>query len=146
VEIELRGAEQLVALARRLRDAPKELRSELYIGINRAAKPLKNEVKQSARDRLPKKGGLNRRVAGTKIATKRRVSGGGAGVRLIGTSGYDIGSINRGRVRHLTYGHKPWVNQTVRPGFWTDPLVAGGPRVRQEIQDVMDRIAEEIEG
>lgn len=146
MEIELRGAEQLVALAKRLRDAPKELRSELYIGINRAAKPLKNEVKKSARDRLPHRGGLNKRIAATKIATKRRVTGGGAGVRLIGTSGYDVQSINRGRVRHKTFGHKPWVNQTVPAGFWTDPLVAGAPRVQDEIQDVMDKIADEIAG
>jgi len=146
VEIELRGAAQLVALAKRLRDAPKELRSKLYIGINRAAKPLKNEVKKSARERLPKKGGLNKRVAGTKIATKRRVSGNSAGVRLVGTSGYDIGSINRGRVRHLTYGHKPWKNQTVVKGFWTDPLVEGGPKVRDEIQEVMDTVATKLGG
>jgi hypothetical protein len=146
VEIEIRGAEQLVALAKRLRDAPKELRSDLYIGINRAAKPLKSDVKKSARDRLPKKGGLNKRVAGTKIATKRRVTGSSAGVRLVGTSGYDIGSINRGRVRHKTYGHKPWVNQTVAKGFWTDPLAAGAPKVQEEIQDVMDKLADELGG
>lgn len=146
MEIEIQGAEQLVALAKRLRDAPKELRSELYRGINRAAKPLKNEVKKSARERLPRKGGLNKKIAGTKIATKRRVTGSSAGVRLVGTSGYDIGSINRGRVRHLTFGHKPWVNQTVRKGFWTDPLVAGAPQVQGEIQEVMDVIADELRG
>lgn len=146
MEIELRGAAQLVALAKRLRSASKELRSDLYRGINRAAKPLKNEVKKSARTILPKRGGLNRRVAGTKIATKRRVTGNSAGVRLVGTSGYDIGSINRGRVRHKTYGHKPWVSQTVPKGFWTDPLVAGAPRVRDEIQDVMDTVANKLRG
>lgn len=144
MEIELRGADQLVELAKRLRQAPKELRSELYKGINRAAKPLKNEVKQSARDRLPKRGGLNKRVAATKIATKRRITGGGAGVRLIGTSGYDIGSINRGRVRHKTFGHRPWVNQTVPKGFWTDPLTKGSSQVQQEIQEVMDMVAKQL--
>lgn len=146
MEIELQGAEQLVALAKRLRDAPKELRSELYRGINRAAKPLKNEVKRSARERLPRKGGLNKKIAGTKIATKRRVTGRSAGVRLVGTSGYDIGSINRGRIRHLTYGHKPWVNQTVKRGFWTDPLVAGSAQVRNEVQEVMDEIVKKVRG
>ena len=144
MEVELRGAEQLVALAKRLKAAPKELRSELYRGINRAAKPLKNDVKASARKRLPRKGGLNKKIAGTKIATKRRVSGDSAGVRLVGTSGYDIGSINRGRIRHLTYGHKPWVNQVVPKGFWTDPLVAGAPKVQAEVQDVMDTITKQL--
>lgn len=146
MEIELRGAAQLVALAKRLRSATKDLRSELYRGINRAAKPLKNDVKKSARERLPKRGGLAKRVSLTKIATKRRVTGNSAGVRLVGTSGYDIGSINRGRVRHLTFGHKPWVNQTVPKGFWTDPLVAGAPRVQGEIQEVMDTVADKLRG
>lgn len=146
MEIKLRGAEQLVALAKRLRDASKELRSDLYRGINRAVKPLKNEVKASARSILPKKGGLNKRVAATKIATKRRVTGNVAGVRLVGTSGYDIGSINRGRVRHKTFGHKPWVNQMVPKGFWSDPLNAGAPKVREEVQDVMDTIADKLGG
>jgi hypothetical protein len=146
VEVEIRGAAQLRELAKRLRGAAKDLRSELYRGINRAAKPLKNDVKKSARDRLPHRGGLAKRVSLTKIATKRRMSGNSAGVRLVGTSGYDIGSINRGRVRHLTYGHKPWVNQIVTPGFWTDPLIEGGPKVRDEIQDVMDTVAKKLGG
>lgn len=144
MEIELRGAEQMMALAKRLREAPKELRSDLYRGINRAAKPLKNEVKRSARERLPRKGGLAKKIAGTKIATKRRVTGRSAGVRLVGTSGYDIGSINRGRVRHQTFGHRPWVNQAVKKGFWTDPLVEGAPQVRNEVQEVMDEIAKKL--
>lgn len=144
MEIKLRGAEQLVDLAKRLRSAPKDLRLEMYRGINRAAKPIKNEVKASARKNLPKSGGLAKHIAGTKIATKRRVTGRSAGVRLVGRSGYDIGSINRGRVRHLTFGHGPWVNQRVEPGFWSKPIVAAAPRVQQEIQDAMDVIERKL--
>lgn len=146
MEVHIEGAEQLVLLARKLRDATRELRSELYRGINRAAKPLKEDVRKAAKDRLPHRGGLGTRVAKSKIQTRRRVSGNSAGVRLVATSGYDIGSINRGRVRHLTYGHQPWVNQTVPRGFWTDPLTAGGPQVAAEIQQVMDDITQKIVG
>lgn len=144
--VRIEGAEQLTLLARKLRDATKELRSELYRGINRAAKPLKQDVRESALKILPSRGGLAKRVAKSKIATKRRMSGVGAGVRLVGTSGYDIGSINRGRVRHLTYGHQPWVNQTVPTGFWTQPLTAGAPKVAKEIQEVMDDLTNKIIG
>lgn len=144
--VRIEGAEQLQLLARKLRDATKDLRSELYRGINRAAKPLKQDVRKSALVRLPSSGGLAKRVAKSKIATKRRTSGASVGIRLVGTSGYDIGSINRGRVRHLTYGHQPWVNQTVPAGFWTEPLTAGGPKVAAEIQDVMDDITQKIIG
>lgn len=146
MEVRIEGAEQLRLLARKLRDATKELRSDLYRGINRAVKPLKQDVRESALKILPKGGGLAKRVAKSKITTKRRVSGAGAGVRLVGRSGYDIGSINRGRVRHLTYGHEPWVNQAVPAGFWTQPLTAGGPKVAAEIQEVMDDITQKIIG
>lgn len=146
MQIHIEGAEQLVLLAKKLRDASKELRSELYRGINRATKPLKEDVRKAARTRLPHRGGLGARVAKSKIVTKRRAVGAGAGVRLIGTSGYDIGSIDRGRVRHLSWGHQPWSNQTVPKGFWTEPLTAGGPRVRPEIQQVMDDVTAKIVG
>jgi hypothetical protein len=142
--IKVRNTRQFTELARRLQTADRELRSELYRGINRATKPLKENVRKSARDRLPRSGGLGRRVAASKIVTKRRMSGKNAGVRIVGTSGYDIGSINRGRVRHLTYGHLPWSDQAVKPGFWTDPLMAGRPEVRREIQMVMDGMKKKL--
>jgi hypothetical protein len=66
-------------------------------------------------------------------------------VRIVGSSDYDIGSINRGRVRHLTFGHLPWSDQAVRPGFWTEPLVKGAPTARKEIGGAMKRIARDIE-
>lgn len=144
--VRIEGAEQLVLLARKLKDAPKELRSELYRGLNRVTKPLKQDARKAAMQRLPSRGGLGKRVARSKIVTKRRVSGGGAGVRIVATSGYDIGSINRGRVRHPTYGHQPWVNQTVPSGFWTEPLTAGAPKVAAEIQEVMDNVTQKIIG
>lgn len=144
IQIKIRRTQDFTNLARRLQGASRELRSELYRGINRATKPLKQDVRDSARDRLPRKGGLNKRVERSKIVTKRRMTGKNAGVRIVGSSGYDIGSINRGRVRHLTYGHLPWSDQAVKPGFWTEPLVAGAPTVRKEIDRVMDDIGKKI--
>jgi hypothetical protein len=142
--IRIGNTRQFTETARRLQTASRELRSEFYRGINRATNPLKENVRQSARDRLPRSGGLGRRVAKSKIVTRRRMSGKNAGVRIVGTSGYDIGSINRGRVRHLTYGHLPWSDQAVKPGFWTEPLVAGAPEARREIQQVMDGLKKKL--
>lgn len=146
IRLSTRGAEKLGRLARALKEhGDKALRSELYRAINRATKPLKAAVRKSAMDRLPRGGGLNKRVARSKIVTKRRMTGKNAGVRIVGASGYDIGSINRGRVRHLTYGHLPWHDQAVAPGFWTEPLVAGAPKVRRELNQALNTIARKIE-
>lgn len=140
-----RNIEGFRALARRLGGADRKLRSGLYKAINKATKPLKADVRQSARTRLPRRGGLNRRVARTKLATKTATRGKNVGVAIVGTSGYDIGSIDRGRVRHLTFGHLPWSNQTVRKGFWSDPLKAGAKPVNKQIVAVMRDVAREIE-
>lgn len=143
--IKIRRTQDFTRLAQRLQGANRELRAELYKAINRATRPLKEDVRGSAYWRLPKSGGLNKRIAESKIVTKRRMSGKNAGVRIVGTSGYDIGSINRGRVRHLTFGHLPWHNQAVKPGFWTDPLKKGAPAVRREIDQAVKDIAKQIE-
>ncbi len=34
----------------------------------------------------------------------------------------DLNAIDRGRVRHPTHGHRPWVIQSVRPGFFARPM------------------------
>lgn len=144
--VKVEGANKFTELARRLKTYGdgKTLRAEFYKGINRAAKPLKDDVRKAARERLPHRGGLAQRVASSRITVTRRMTGNAAGVSIKGTNGYDIGSIDRGRVRHLVYGHKPWVNQMVKSGFWTDPLEAGAPAVREELEKVMEDVANKI--
>jgi hypothetical protein len=141
------GVRGFTALARRLRqmDNP-ELKKRFYSGINRAAKPLIPAVRRSAATRLPKRGGLAKKIAGSSITTKRRMTGNAAGVRIVGMNGYDIGSINRGRVRHLVYGKTPWVNQSVKPLFWDEPMEQGAPAAKQALERVMRDVVKEIEG
>ena len=146
IRLSVRGADKLGQLARRLKEyGDKQLRSELFRAINRATRPMKEDVRGAAFWRLPKRGGLNKRVAQTRITTKNKLAGRGVGVRIIGRSGYDIGSIDRGRVRHLTFGHLPWSDQAVRPGFWTEPLKADARIARKEIITAMNTIGKKIE-
>jgi hypothetical protein len=150
--LKIEGADQLQALAKALKDAgAKGLRKELMRSAQRATKPVKREVPASARRYLPRQGGLGVWVAGAKLKTKTRTAGRNVGVVITGTAGRrmspssDLRAINRGRVRHPTYGHRPWVNQQVRPGFWD--VVMEGPvsdRARAEFVDAMDRIARQI--
>jgi hypothetical protein len=143
--VEVQGVDQLVALAQTLRTVGDvALKKELRSGLTRAARSLIKNVRRSALTRLPKKGGLAKRVARSKITTSARTTGSGAGVTILARSGYDISSINRGRVRHLSFGHLPWVDQSVSPGFWADPLNEAAIPVRHEIQKLMDDIAAKI--
>lgn len=145
--IQVEGVQVFTALARALKTyGDKGLRSEFYAGINSSTKPLIADVRTSAINRLPSKGGLGPRVAKSKITTKRRMSGKAAGVRISGASTYDLRSIDRGRVRHPVFGHPPWVNQKVKPGFWTEPLQAGAPQVRRALEKVLNDIARKLGG
>lgn len=99
------------------------------------------------------------RVTGTKDKSKttrhRKVQSArrrGVSVRklpkgiLFGKGIADLARLDKGRAKHPTYGHRPWVLQDVRPGFFTDPLK--GPvafQARLECLAVIERIEREIQ-
>lgn len=147
MSLEVQGGDQLAALAKRFKGAPKELRSGFTKAITKAVVPLKKAAKRSAQDRLPGRGGLARRVAKTTLRHKRR-AGASAGIRIEANTNAvkDPLRLDRGRAKHPTYGHKPWVLQDVRKGWFTDPMQEGAPLVRRELTTVMDDIARQIEG
>jgi hypothetical protein len=66
-------------------------------------------------------------------------------VRVKGASDMDIGSMNRGRLRHLTYGHRPWRNQKVRAGWFDDSLTVEADKVRGEIVRAVDELGRKLE-
>lgn len=146
-DLTVRGAENLAGIARALKEAGNgELRRELFKGLNRATKPLKADVKQSAIQLLPSRGGLNTIVANAKLTTSNRASGKNPGVRLTAKSqGHNLPPIDRGMVRHPVFGRRSvWVLQPVTPGFFTKPLNAGVGKVRLELLDVLDDIARKV--
>lgn len=154
------GAEQLAALGKALKEAgDKDLRRELLKASQRATRPVKQEVKKSAVDTLPRRGGLGFWVARLKIVTKTRVQGRNVGVQIRGSrdkrskaSKVDLWAINRGRVRHPVYGR--WSTRRGKPidqiqlvpkHFFTK--VMEGPvadRARKEFTDAMQTIASQI--
>jgi hypothetical protein len=149
VEVRIEGGEALERVARRLKAAgDKGLRKKLLAGIRRATRPLHKDIKAAAMRELPARGGLNRFVASTKFSTKVRTSGRNVGVRIVAVKvGHDIRAIDRGRVRHPVWGNRRrWVNQRVRPGFFTKTIEASAPRVRAEVRDVMNEVTREVTG
>jgi len=146
--IEVRGADQLGDLSRRLKAAgDKGMQRELYAAINRATKPMKEAVKRSAATELPRRGGLAETVAGGKFRTQRRTSKKASGVRIVATGKLDIRGMDRGRLRHPVFGNRSvWVTQQIAAGWWTRPLEHAAPAVRVDLEKAMDVIAKKIEG
>lgn len=145
--IELRGADQLRALSMRLKDlGDKELKREFSKAITAATKPLVQDLRQSARETLPKKGGLNERIAKSQIRTVRRASSRTQGIRVTAKNAYVLGRLDQGHVRHPVFGHKVWVDQTVKSGWWTRPTEAIGPQVIRSVEAAMQHMARKLDG
>lgn len=148
VDLRVDGADQLARVAKVLRTTGNAtLRRELYAGIQRATKPLKAAAKDAARAQLPKRGGLNEFVAGSKLATRSRGGGRTPGVRITATKtgGHDLRAIDNGRLRHPVFGNRAaWVTQSVKPGWFTKTMQDGAPVVRKEIVSVLDDVADQL--
>lgn len=146
--IEVKGADQLAALAKQLKAAgDKGLQKELYAGINRAAKPVVQEIRKSANGgKIPRRGGLAAAVGKSSIRTQRRVSSTRtAGVRIVATNKFSLYHLNQGIVRHPVFG-KGQVVQRIQPGFWSDPTEAVAEDVRREIVKVLESVAGKLSG
>lgn len=141
MSIEIRGAENFRAVADALRRAASTLDEELTRETMPAVTPLQAEIPASAMAVLPHGGGLNRLIAGAPVSIRR----GRGAIHVITSSGHDIYNIDRGRLRHPTWGHRDrWVSQTVPPQWWRLPVTKAEPRIVDAadagLQHILDRI------
>lgn len=140
------AAPDLRKLSRDLKAAGrKDLRKELFAGLNRGTKPLRAEIKVNALDTLPAGGGLNRRVAAATIT----VRGSGGKVRVVARPSkrggqFDPSQLDAGTVSHPTYGHGPTSTQPVQEGWFSDPIEAGLDDIREELLDGIEVVAAKL--
>lgn len=148
-DIVIVGADQLAAVTKRLKAAGEQgkgLRKELLKRIRLAAKPLVQDVRNSAMDTLPAKGGLNRRIR-TGIGVRTRAAGKSVGVRIVAKNRYAIKQMDKGRLRHPVFGNREvWVQQSVPPGWFTKPVEAGADDARKGAVEAINYIARKVEG
>jgi hypothetical protein len=136
------AADSLRDLAGRLeRVGGPGLDAKLQAALNELAPGLVRAAKDSARDTLPSRGGLNARVARSDITFRVIRSSSRSGIRFTvqRNAVRDPASINRGRVRHPTYGHRPYPIQLVKPGWFSIPMKAARPKVRVAITGAIRR-------
>lgn len=156
-DFEVRGADEFLKLSKALKAAGRtEMRKELNKRMRQAGKPLIPKVRAAALEELPKRGGLNRRMASRPIRVVTR-TGRDPGIKLVmprTQEGY-----NDGVIRHPVFDkHKlargksgprakpvPWVTQRVGPGEWFDDTIVANrgkvvPLLEQAIQTTLDDI------
>lgn len=153
-ETRITGGERMAAIGAELKALGPEggvLRREMLAGLRVAAQPLAIAVRNSARQTLPREGGLNDWVAGANITVRNSLSARSAGVRIVATKAggskgsHDLEAIDLGEFRHPVFGNRSvWVGQTVTPGFFTKPLEDAAPLVEGALVKVLDTTIERI--
>lgn len=145
------GWESLAAVAKDLKkagSAQRGLKNELQRALRKAGEPLKIGAKEVAIEQLPHSGGLGEYVAtASRFAVRTRLSR-NPSVRIVGTNkSVDLDSLNRGRVRHLTFGHRPWKDFGIQPRWFDDRMeLIADTKVRDDILDAIDEIASKLGG
>jgi len=82
------------------------------------------------------------------LVTKAR--GAGLRIRLRGTAHgrskiRDSAALNRGVLRHKTWGRLPWHSQAIPPRFWDEPADELVDEVRNSLEEAVAKAAKEIE-
>lgn len=142
--IELRGADQLAALSKALKEAgDRGLQRELSKGIAKAVKPFREKVRENT-SVLPSSGGLAARAARNTAPRVRRNAN---GVRMVATGKKGLKGLeelNAGTVRHPVFGRGGWASQSVTPGFWDKAVEEMAPEIRKELEAAVQAIIQKI--
>ena len=148
VEIGGDGVKRLEHLSARLKAAGrKDLEAELRKALRAAAEPVKDAIPEGALQSLPRRGGLAAAVA-SQLGISVSVRGGGRNpnVTVRAKHNYNIRDLNRtGRLRHPTFGHKPWAMQQVDPGFLDRYVAQSAPDARDRVEAALRSFAARME-
>lgn len=151
-DLDITGTEQFVSLAKRLNaqgKAGRGLWKELNAQMANAAQPMIAVVKRHLSDYVPDNyaGVLSTALT---VRVSRSTKGASAGLKLVGAAKgvkkkRHIRVINDGTLRHPVYGNpEAWVDQGVRPGFWTTPLSNSreipAKEIRRAVQNTLRKI------
>jgi hypothetical protein len=146
--VPVEGIEELAQLARELKaGGNKEMTKELRQGLQRSIRPLREAARQGALDQLPSAGGLAAEVARSGFSGKVSLLGRNPSVKITGKGKtnekglqHDLRAMDRGRLRHPTWGGGRWVTQLITPGWFSLTLEAKADRVKVELFKAADAV------
>lgn len=140
---------QLRGSAARLKAAGEVgVRRQMIRNLRAAAAPIVPDIQESARESLPKAGGLNEAMAAQKPKVTVRTTGRTAGVSI--RSKVRGNYTNTGQWRHPVFSsdRKRWVKQPQSfpgaKGWWERGAEKGSPKAKVVMRGVLDEVAAEI--
>ena len=125
-----------------------QLRRDVYRRLGATVKTLKTAVRKNAATVLPHTGGLAGRVEAASYRTKFAPRGsGGLTIHLTVEDRpehgkhLDLNVVDGGRIRHPTYGHEPFVTQTIPRGWFDTPWRRHKNEVGKALRKTLDDAA-----
>ena len=148
VDLRITGADQLKKLGADFKKAGAgDLRKEMLAEFRAEARPLIVDVRRSAGDVLPRRGGLAARVARSTIRAANRLSGSAVGMRITANNSISLRQVDAGTVRHPLFGNRNfWYTQPVTPGWFDKPFQKNVDELRRRVIATMDRFAAKLGG
>jgi hypothetical protein len=134
----VRGSEDFLRLAAKLDEGDRKLNNGIRRRLREVAKPLGSEVRDTLAESMPRRGGLSAMIGRSKVSVSSRVE-----IR-VRSAGHDLEAMDAGMLRHPTFGHKPWVGQSVPSGSAAKALEAGAPKVRDALMREVETLLDEI--
>lgn len=132
------------AFAKKLKGAEKSVARSLRKRLREAGKPLAAGLVEDGPDGLPSRGGLAdwlRQSKGVLSITQTRLE-----IKLSRGGKHDLGTINRGQLRHPLYGNRRvWVVQSVASGTYDKAFEKHADEALPAVARVLDDIMKEIQ-
>lgn len=129
-------------VSKALRTNPERLQRNMRRAFARSGPRVKTALGNSAGSYMPDR--YADEVKRTLRAATRQRSGRGSGVTVTVSAKSRRGKarrleqLNSGRLRHATYGHGPWVNQSIKSGWVDDAVKREGDLIRGDVLDAVD--------
>lgn len=126
------------------------LSDELQRAFDEPLAAFRSDVDEAIGAKFPT-GYINTFDSAWNILVKTDASGGGIRLKARGTAHgargkiRDAAALNRGVLRHKTWGRLPWHSQAIPPKFWDDPAERFVGRMRSKLGEVVDSAARRIE-
>ena len=154
IELRIKGGEKLRSTAKLLKGkANKDLRNELQRELRRSAKEFGKVVPAEVHHFMPS-GYAPTLRQNLRVVGKVNVSALRAGVSLQATSKAskhskerksEIAKLEKGMLRHPVYGNRSvWVNQTVKPGFFSKPIIKNADIFYADLVRAVENVAAKI--
>lgn len=131
--------QKLRSLSRTMLRAAQAIERESPEELDEAAAQLETEARTNALRKLPRRGGLATEVASSKFSRKRRKTGATTDLVVSASGEYDLAGIDKGIVIHPTFGHRPWVEQRVDSGWFSDSLDGIEEELTRDMDSLMRR-------